>query len=125
MAETEELKPGEFRSDIPGHGGTIRFPAPFLHTHFEAWWKIAVEGKKGLNKLDLAYFNTDWEAARELIVKYGDWRIEGVTTGDLSTGTVPEEVVAWVLACADDYIAPRIALKKLLLPSIAALLESQ
>lgn len=116
-------QPGRYQSNLPGYPGYIQFPYPFTLAHFRAWWEMAIKPAKGKSKADTNLFIDDWPGARELITKYGDWRIENVSLADLQADNVPLEVVSWVADCADEYISPQLSQKKRLLLSIATWLE--
>jgi hypothetical protein len=115
--------PGKYECRVDGYGGFIQFPYPFTLAHFEAWWSLAVKPQKGKTRTEINLFVDDWPAARELLRKYGDWRVEGVTLGQLESDDVPLEIVSWVVDCADEYISPLLSQKKRLLLSIATWLE--
>lgn len=115
--------PGRFEANLPSYPGYIQFPYPFTLAHFRAWWEMSVKPQKGKAKADTNLFVDDWPGAKELIIKYGDWRIEGVSLADLQADNVPMEVVSWVTDCADEYISPQLSQKKRLLLSIATWLE--
>lgn len=119
-------KPGEagrYESNLPEYPGFIQFPYPFTLAHFRAWWELSIRPMKGKAKTETNVFVDDWPGAKELITRFGDWRIDGVSLADLQADNVPMEVVSWVTDCADDYIAPQLSQKKRLLLSIATWLE--
>ena len=99
-----EDKPGFFTSEIDAHPGTIQFPYPLMLEHFREWWKLAVEGAKGTSVLDYAFYQGEWDAAKKLLIEYGEWRIDGLSMNDVLGDRVPQEVVNWVVGCADLYV---------------------
>lgn len=119
----EQNSPGYYRSELERYPGHIQFPYPFTLAHFRVWWEMSIKPLKNRAKAETNLFVDDWPGARELLVKFGDWKVEGVTLGQLEAGDVPLEVVSWVCDCADEYIAPLLSQKKRLLLSISTWLE--
>lgn len=119
----ELIKPGRFESTLADYPGFIQFPYPFTLAHFRVWWDQSIKPMKGKAKSDTNLFVDDWPGARELIVRFGDWRVEGITLGQIQEDNVPLEVVSWVSDCADEYISPMLSQRKRLLLSISTWLE--
>lgn len=114
---------GRYESSLVGYPGYIQFPYPFTLAHFRTWWELSVKPARSASKADTNIFVDDWPGARELIIKFGDWRIEGVSLADLQSDNVPMEVVGFVTDSADEYITPLLSQKKRLLLSINSWLE--
>jgi hypothetical protein len=89
--------------DYPGH---FTLPNPFLDRHTKVWWEIAINPLKKLSEFDFAFYDGEWQAAIKLNLEYGEWDIEGVPVGDLTTDSVPAIVKAWVMQEASSYIYP-------------------
>lgn len=109
----EAQKPGYYPSKLKDYPGYIQFPHPFTYRHFQAWWSKAVAPLKGLTKLDWEATNAEWQGAKELVLEFGEWAIQGVAIGDAREDSLPLEVISFVVDCADDYIAPLLAQKKM------------
>ena len=101
-----DKKPGYFESEIDDYPGSFTLPHPFLERHMRAWWEKAITPLKGLNTLDYAFYDGEWQAAVELINQFGKWNVDGVAVGDLDTDGVPMVVKSWVMQEVSDYVYP-------------------
>ena len=89
--------------DYPGY---FTLPSPFLDRHTKVWWEIAINPLKKLSEFDFAFYDGEWQAAIKLILEFGEWEVEGVPVGDLTTDSVPAIVKSWVMQEASTYIYP-------------------
>lgn len=96
----------EFTSELDDYPGTFSLPDPFLDRHMRVWWEKAIKPLKGLSQLDYEYYDGEWQAAVELIEKFGAWAVEDVPIGDLGSDAVPMSVKAWVMGVTSDHILP-------------------
>ena len=102
----ELAKLGHFECALCDYPGYFKLPNPFLDRHMKIWWEVAVNPLKKLSEFDWAFYDGEWQAAVELIRDFGEWEIEGVPAGDLTTDGVPAIVKAWVMQEANAYIYP-------------------
>ena len=104
----------EFESSLDGFPGSFSLPDPFLDRHVKAWWALAIAPLKGLSRFDYEFYDGEWAAAVELITKFGQWAVDDVPVGDLSTDSVPAAVKTWVTREVDGYVYPFLPPKVLL-----------
>lgn len=116
-SKKEDDKPGRFKSELADYPGYFDLPYPFMNSHVKIWFADAITPLKGLTKLDYAYYEGEWEAAVKLITEYGDWQVEGVKVGELTTGDIPAAVSSWVLGEVSAYVIPFLPPKLRLLAS--------
>ncbi len=115
MNEEETIKgpkPGYYESHLKDYPGYIQFPYPFLYHHFKAWWEKAITPLKGMSRVDFKHADCEWQGAKELLLEFGEWAIEGVPVGDAKTDNLPFEVMSFICDAANDYITPKMSLKK-------------
>lgn len=108
MTDQQPDKPGRYESPFDEYPGYVQFPAPLMLHHVQAWWEKAVEPLANKKRVDYAYWDAEWQAAKALILQFGAWRIESVPQGEVDADRVPAEVVGWVLEVADEYVGPKL-----------------
>lgn len=103
-------KPGHYEYSANGYSGHIQFPYPLTWSHVKEWWTRVIKPMKDkdLRRLDFEYTDCQWEGARDLLLDYGQWALTGagVAPGDAKNGTVPAEIVTFVIESAEDYLLP-------------------
>lgn len=117
-AESREERPGYYVSPFEKYPGFIQFPYPLMLAQMLHWWKKGIEGIKNLSALDAAFHQSKWEAARDLLVDYDGWHVEGIPVGDVKNDLVPMEVVTFAVMSGDAYLLSHLTPKvRRVLPS--------
>ena len=96
----------QIQSELDEYPGSFGLPAPFLERHMRVWWAKAITPLKGVSTLDYAFYDGEWQAAIDLIQQFGEWNIDGVAVGDLSSDGVPMAVKSWVMQEVSEYVYP-------------------
>ena len=107
--EEEKHPPGYYPCRITGHPGHIQYPSPMTYPHFKVWWELSIESVKELVVGDFKYWDAQWEAAKQLILKYGKWEIESISRGDVEDNNLPLEVISFVRMTSEIYIYPKLS----------------
>lgn len=97
--------------DTPGRyeydgGGYFSFPDPVMLDHIVIYWQkaIAVDGQAQAVGMEQA--QAFFDAARELIVDYGQWQVDKWTIGQLKTGQIPADLFTRIVTAGQDYMIP-------------------
>lgn len=102
----QDKEPGKYVSKLNNYPGYVTFPHPFMLSHVKVWWEKAIEAIKDKTALDWEYQTSTWNAAKSLLLDYGEWAIKGVSVADIKNGNVPAEVINLVTEAAGDYVPP-------------------
>ncbi len=107
-AKQEAARRGHFESVLDDYPGYFELPYPFLDRHMKIWWEMAITPRDKWTPLDFEYHHIEYEAAVELITKFGKWAIDDVPKGDLDSDNMPSAVKAWVMLAGSLYIFPKL-----------------
>lgn len=111
--QADPNQPGRYPSPLEKYPGYVQFPPVLMYAHFKLWWQKVLEPLKDVARLDFKGIDLEWEGARDLLLEYGEWQIQGVPVGEVKANHVPLEVVNFVRQAADHYLYPQLSPKEL------------